>query len=188
MEANKTTVHPCTYEDCSTESREFDRQYGYYTEHDPCHVYNIKVETDNNIEEYVFQFNHRIKSADQTLEKLKELSGNNYNIKKYNKDNPDELIIETYYKGVFKRSESQICHLGEWIQHGQTLDLTMPWMGRRTFNYVRGKQHGWEIREKPDGETIECLYVFGTCAGHRVRVNGEITTSNIDPEKLALFE
>ncbi len=178
-----------SYEDKSWKEREFDRDFGYYTEKHPNHEYRIKIKNESTITEYVFNSGSKLKNDTYTLDEMKSIMTNTYRINVYDYEDSDFRKYTNYYKGMMtgKGSEIKVSHRryhpedDGWIRHGICYEY-YPYINR-IYTYQNGKTNGWEVEKFLNTDEItERLFEDSNCLGYRIKKNGIITKNTISDE------
>ncbi len=183
-----------SYEDKSWSEREFDREFGPYTEHYPNHEYRIEINSESTITEYVFNSRSKLQKKTYTLDELKSIMNNTYQINIYNREDPYFRKYSIYTEGKLTEKGSHI--LGNhtyrhpeddgWIKHGICYYYYPNMICSSTYN--NGNLNGWNIEKcLIRNETVERLYEGSNCLGYRIKENGIITKNTISDENLAKY-
>ncbi len=182
------------YENKSWSEREFDREFGPYTEHYPNYEYRIEINNESTITEYVFNSGSKLPKKTYTFDELKSIMNNTYQINIYDREDPYFRKYSVYHEGKLIEKGSQI--LGNhtyrhpeddgWIKHGICYYYSPNMI--RCSTYDNGNLHGWNIEKcLIKNETVERLYEGSNCLGYRIKENGIITKNTISDENFAKY-
>ncbi len=183
-----------SYENKSWSEREFDREFGPYTEHYPNHEYRIEINSESTITEYVFNSESKLPKKTYTLDELKSIMNNTYQINIYNREDPNFRKYTRYYEGRLTGKGSEI--MGSDISYhpeddGWTQDgICYSYYNNNVYvvTYRNGIIDGWNIEKSlSKNEVIERLNEGSNCLGYRIKENGIITKNTISDENLAKY-
>jgi|LauGreDrversion4_2_1035121.scaffolds.fasta_scaffold789412_2 hypothetical protein len=182
------------YENKSYSEREFDREFGYYTEKYPNYEYRIEITNGLTITEYVFNSEFKLEKKTYTLDELMSIMKNTYCINVYDREEPNFRKYTIYHKGILTGKGSQIkgtktlYHPEDdgWIKHGICYEYFPSII--RIFTYKNGNTNGWEVEKFiKTGEITERLFEDSNCLGYRIKENGIITKNTISDEDFAKY-
>ncbi len=176
-----------SYEDKSWSEREFDRDFGYYTERHPNHEYRIEITNESTITEYVFNSRSKLEKKIYTLEELKSIMKNTYKINIYNREDPLIRTYEDFDNGKLAGKGSEVMGNHKpyypeddgWIKDGICYEY-LPIVSRCHI-YKNGEMNGWNVEKYINTDEItERLYdEDSNCLGYRIKQNGIITKNTI---------
>lgn len=187
-----------SYEDKTYDEREFDREFGYYTEYYNHHVYKIVITNETTITEYVFDNSFKLEKNTYTLEELMTIMKNTYRINIYNRSAPDgedyTRKYEDYYEGKLLSKGSEI--MGSdipsspiddgWVKHGICYNYFPNMI--RIATYKNGEIDGWNIEKcLITNQIIERLFKLSHSYGYRIKENSIITKNTISLEDLEKY-